>query len=210
MAYLTVQESCVDDHVTRGRPGLHIAEPTGVFADPQVGWFKKKHETPRCSVSPAVEHRQSLDDELMMSADLFEGGIYFATNTNIQVFDALVNRTVPGMVDQHDGCEHVRPFLGPGTMLQKGELVWMTESTPHEELPHPGPCQYFRLVMPYVSRWYSHRFTANPRVTLPHSVTVDSGNSSAADGNKTGSGDGIACVKSTQEARRFTSRFKVY
>ena len=37
-------------------------------------------------------------------------------------------------MDKHGGCESLRRYVGPGTKLMAGELVWMTDRTPHEAL----------------------------------------------------------------------------
>eukprot|EP00977_Amphora_coffeiformis_P028079 scaffold34688_cov234-Amphora_coffeaeformis.AAC.8 len=112
--------------------------------------------------------------------DRFEGGIYIASNQDdsTQVWDALVDRTIPGIVDRHGGCEHLRGLVGPGTKLGAGDLVWMTDCTPHEAMPQTtaGVRQFFRLVMPYVSHWYADHSTVNPKVPVPPSVTVIHGN----------------------------------
>ena len=54
----------------------------------------------------------------------------------------------PRLIGPFGGVEHLRPLLGRGTELGSGELVWLTDRTPHESLPlRPGtPRQFFRLV----------------------------------------------------------------
>eukprot|EP00980_Cylindrotheca_fusiformis_P013885 scaffold3598_cov115-Cylindrotheca_fusiformis.AAC.21 len=91
-----------------------------------------------------------------------------------EVWDALVNKNAPGIVDEHGGCEYLRPFFGKGTKLQAGELIWMTDCTPHEALPQEvsGHRQFFRVVTPHVSHWYAAHSTKNPKVDLPSNVTV--------------------------------------
>jgi hypothetical protein len=108
--------------------------------------------------------------------DRYEGGIIMASsvaNTS-EVWDALVNKNVPGIVDKHGGCEHLRPLFDRGTKLHAGELIWMTDCTPHEALPQEsaGHRQFFRVVTPYVSHWYADHSTDNPKVDLPSTVTV--------------------------------------
>mmetsp|Transcript_21636 Transcript_21636/g.48344 ORF Transcript_21636/g.48344 Transcript_21636/m.48344 type:complete len:456 (+) Transcript_21636:59-1426(+) len=176
IAYLTVHESFVDAGATQRRPGLHIESP-GVFPDP-IPVVVNEGETaaapPVCAFTPAVEHPWGMG--MFFGPDHYEGGIYFASNVDqtSQVFDALVDRTVPGIIDRHGGCEHLRPLLQGGTPLQAGDLVWMTDCTPHEALPQAqaGPRQFFRLVMPYISHWFADHSTPNPKVPLPDSITV--------------------------------------
>ena len=166
VAYLTVQESaCVEAGKTQRRPGLHI-EPPGVFAD--------------SSFLPASEHPWGLG--LFRGPDQYEGGIYIASNVDdsTALWDALVDRSVPGIVDRYGGCDYLRPLLteARSTKLQAGELVWMTDCTPHEALPQrsrDGPRTFFRLVMPGISHWYAAHSTPNPKVSLPKHVTVIEG-----------------------------------
>ena len=95
-----------------------------------------------------------------------------------QVWDALVDKSAPGIVDKHGGCEDLRPLFGTGSKLEAGELIWMTDCTPHEALPQTesGFRQFFRVVTPYVSHWYADHSTANPKVALPSNVKVIHGN----------------------------------
>ena len=166
VAYLTVHESHVDAGTTQRREGLHIESP-GFFNDhPNASSF-----------TPGEEHPWG--QGAFFGPDRMEGGIYFASsvaNTS-EVWDALVDKNVPGIVDRLGGCEHLRPLLGKGNKLEAGELVWMTDCTPHEALPQAeaGTRQFFRLVMPYINHWYTKHSTPNPKVKLPNSITVVEG-----------------------------------
>ena len=63
------------------------------------------------------------------------------------------------------------PFLG--------EMVWITDCTPHESLPLPAgkSRQYFRLVTSDVSVWYADHSTPNPLgIVPPENVKIVSGN----------------------------------
>ena len=99
------------------------------------------------------------------------------SNTS-QVWDALVDKRCPGIVDKHGGCEYLRPLIGKGTKLEAGELIWMTDCTPHEALPQEtsGYRQFFRVVSPYVSHWYAEHNTRNPLVDIPEHVKIVTGN----------------------------------
>ena len=168
VAYLTVQESFVDAQETQRRPGLHIESP-GVFSD---------SDSDVASFTPGVEHPWGMG--VFFGPDRYEGGIYIASSVSntTQLYDALVDASVPGIVDRWGGCEHLRALVGPGTPLEAGELVWMTDRTPHEALAQPetGHRQFFRLVMPYVSHWFADHSTPNPKVPLPEHVKVVRGN----------------------------------
>lgn len=167
VAYLTVQENYVDANQSQRRGGLHIESP-GVFSD-----------DPRASsFAPAMEHPWGMG--MFVESDKYEGGIYFASNQSdtTEVWDALVDRSVPGIVDKGGGCEHLRNWIGEGTKLEANELIWMTDRTPHEALPQKssGHRQFFRLVMPCISHWYADHSTPNPNVHLPDDIKVIHGN----------------------------------
>lgn len=167
VAFLTVHESWVDVGTSQRRGGLHIESP-GNFSDDPNGQ----------SFTPGVEHPWGMG--MFFGPDHYEGGIYFASNRSdtSTVWNALVDSSVPGIVDKGGGCEYLRPWLGEGTTLKAGELIWMTDRTPHEGLPQAtsGQRQFFRLVMPSVSHWYAEHSTANPKVALPDHVKVIQGN----------------------------------
>jgi hypothetical protein len=166
IAYLTVHESYVDTNKSQRRGGLHIESP-GFFAD----------DVHAESFHPGVEHPWGMG--VFFSPDKYEGGIYIASNRSdtTEVWDALVDSSVPGMVDKGGGCEYLREWIGTGTKLQANELIWMTDRTPHEALPQQssGNRQFFRLVMPSVSHWFAKHSTANPKVPLPDHVKVIEG-----------------------------------
>jgi hypothetical protein len=102
--------------------------------------------------------------------------LIFASNvagTSV-VYDALVDKNMPGIVDKHGGCEYLRKFIGPGTKLEAGQLVWMTDRTPHEALVQleGGYRQFFRVVTSNISHWFAQHSTPNPQVHLPEDVVV--------------------------------------
>ena len=179
VGYLTVHESYVDVGHGQRREGLHIESP-GVFTDgdDDDDDDDDPQNTNTAAFTPGVEHPWGMG--VFYGPDRYEGGIYIASSVSntCEVWDALVDRTVPGIVDQHGGCEHLRGILGhQGTKLQAGELVWMTDCTPHEALPQErsGYRQFFRVVTPYVSHWYADHSTPNPNVPLPDHVQVIQG-----------------------------------
>eukprot|EP00526_Cylindrotheca_closterium_P000475 CAMPEP_0113651054 /NCGR_PEP_ID=MMETSP0017_2-20120614/27202_1 /TAXON_ID=2856 /ORGANISM="Cylindrotheca closterium" /LENGTH=373 /DNA_ID=CAMNT_0000563677 /DNA_START=73 /DNA_END=1194 /DNA_ORIENTATION=+ /assembly_acc=CAM_ASM_000147 len=168
VGYLTVHESYVDATKAQRREGLHIESP-GVFQDAPED---------QTSFEPAVEHPWGMG--VMFGTDRYEGGIFMASSVSntSEVWDALVDKNYPGIVDKHGGCEYLRPLIGKGTKLQAGELIWMTDCTPHEALLQEtsGYRQFFRVVSPYVSHWYADHNTSNPKVDLPKSVKIVKGN----------------------------------
>lgn len=167
VGYLTVHESYVDVGKAQRREGLHIESP-GTFADGE--------NAP--SFTPGIEHHWG--SGCFYGPDKYDGGIFMASSVadTSEVWDALVDNRVPGIVDRHGGCEHLRHLIGQGTKLRAGELVWMTDCTPHEALPQKesGHRHFFRVVTPCVSHWYADHSTCNPKVPLPSNVTVVEGN----------------------------------
>jgi len=75
-------------------------------------------------------------------------------------------------------CEHLRDQLQKPISLKANQLVWMTDSCPHEALPQntEGERQFFRLVSPDVGLWYKSHSTPNPLVELPSNIRVIEGN----------------------------------
>jgi hypothetical protein len=181
VAYLTVHESYVEAGHTQRRPGLHIESP-GVFRDATSG--TGDDPSGEAAFTPGDEHRWGMG--VFFGADHYEGGIYFASSVSgtSVLYDALVDSTVPGIVDRHGGCEHLRNLLAGhrGPPLGAGELAWMTDCTPHEALPQQesGFRQFFRVAMPSVTHWYADHNTPNPKVPLPDTVTVVRGNKFAS------------------------------
>mmetsp|Transcript_7831 Transcript_7831/g.18867 ORF Transcript_7831/g.18867 Transcript_7831/m.18867 type:complete len:346 (-) Transcript_7831:2773-3810(-) len=166
VGYLTVHESFVDATKAQRREGLHIESP---------GFF-------RGGANGTASFTPGQDDGWGWGSyvdDQYEGGIYMASSVSntSEVWDALVDKKCPGIVDKHGGCEHLRSLIGKGTKLQAGELFWMTDCTPHEALPQatPGYRQFFRVVSPFVSHWYEDHSTKNPKVGLPDWVKIVKG-----------------------------------
>jgi hypothetical protein len=161
VAYLTVEESHVEVRNTQRRPGLHIEAPSILGA----------HET---SCRPGRVTYWGMG--YFVGVDQYRGGIYFASSVDstCQVFDALVDKAVPGIADRHGGCEYLRHMIGDGEVLGANELVWMTDQTPHEALPQKesGYRQFFRLVMPEISHWFARHSTPNPKVPIPDGIIV--------------------------------------
>lgn len=88
------------------------------------------------------------------------GGLYMLSNisNSCTVWDEHIETP-----KAHGDCEHLRESLGKGVNMQKGELYWLTDSTPHEalRLEKDAYRQYFRLVTSEVFGWYATHSTAN-------------------------------------------------
>jgi len=166
VAYLTVHESHVNAGKAQRREGLHIESPGTFSGNTNTSSFAPAEET--------LGWGRGLFS--LRGSDTYEGGIFMASsmgNTS-EVWDALVDNRMTGIVDRHGGCEHLRALIGEGTKLDAGELIWMTDCTPHEALSQKenGYRQFFRVVTPGITHWYADHSTENPKVSLPPYVTV--------------------------------------
>jgi len=70
-------------------------------------------------------------------------------------------------------------ILGKSKLMKKGEIWWIRDNTPHESLPLKSDTrkyrQFFRIVSPQLSIWYSVHSTPNrlgiqpgPNTTIVH------------------------------------------
>ena len=184
IAYLTVHESDVACDMSHRRSGLHIERPGGVGGEGRVS--RATGEQWALGIYQQEPHMPRFPCWGMGHWDTVNGvpvdGIYMASNVaeSCAVFPALID--APERVsDKHGGIEHLRELLGARYLLGAGELVWMTDRTPHESLPLPASRQsrqsrhrqFFRLVVGPISTWYSKHNTPNPRGTLPNAVVSD-------------------------------------
>jgi len=101
-----------------------------------------------------------------------EGGLYMASNVSdsCMVWDKYIDNPGPG-----GDCQHLENELGRAIVLESGELVWITDGTPHESLPLEIGTrrQFFRLVTSNVSVWYSQNSTENRLGVLPNCKIID-------------------------------------
>jgi hypothetical protein len=96
----------------------------------------------------------------------YVGGIYMASNVDhsCRVWPVELPRVAGGSSVSGGDAEHLRGVLGPGLSLLAGDLVWMSDATPHESMPlAPGTeRQFFRLVTSGVGVWWARHSTPNP------------------------------------------------
>lgn len=86
------------------------------------------------------------------------------------VWNMHVNDPSGNVIGPHGDIERCRGLLGPPTrLLEAGEMIWMTDKTPHESLPvlNGERRQYFRLVVGEVSAWFEDHSTKNPLGVVP-------------------------------------------
>ena len=110
----------------------------------------------------------------------YDGGLFMASNVgdSTRVWNCQIAEPETAVGNLGD-LEHLRGALGEGETLREGEVVWMTDTTPHESLPLKAGTrrQYFRLVTSSVNVWYADHSTANPLgVRPPKGVKIIYGN----------------------------------
>jgi hypothetical protein len=117
----------------------------------------------------------------MMRKEQFVGGIFMVSNESdsCAIWNCRVHDPRGDIIGPHGNLERMRPLLGPpDLLLQAGEMVWITDKTPHESLPLRASAhrQYFRLVVGEVTAWFEEHSTANPLCELPATVRLVKGN----------------------------------
>ncbi|KAJ3243405.1 hypothetical protein HDU77_010427 [Chytriomyces hyalinus] len=164
VGYISVHESYIEKGATQRRPGLHIESPgrspSGII--PMHGYHKNFSWGGGAA---------DLDEfgEINM-----RGGIFFGSNM------AGTSRVWDCLIEDHDKVAghlgdigHLRKLIGgneAGTLLDAGEIVWMTDRTPHESVPQPksGFRQFFRIVTSEVSGWYEEHNTPSELGVAPN------------------------------------------
>lgn len=156
IGYLTINEGTVEAGTTQRRGGLHIECP-GYLTGGVVSHGKWSRVTD-CFGNDRGEK--------------FEGGIYMASTVSNSNCFWRVKIDDPGEVAGALGdLEHIRSLLPENrkTTPAAGQLVWFTDTTPHEALPiaSSGPRQFFRLVVGDLSQWNEKHNTKNPLGVKP-------------------------------------------
>lgn len=170
-AYLTIDERPVSEGESQRRGGVHVESP---------GSLRTKDIGDKSGYVPHLDwyHRWGMG---RATVEYLEGGIYLASNTpnSTAVWNCRVHDTYGDMVAPHGSLERMREILGePAKVLEAGEIVWISDRTPHESLPlkQATKRQFFRLVVGEISFWFSNHSTANPLYELPSSVQIVEGN----------------------------------
>lgn len=193
VAYLTVMEGYVEEGTTQRRPGLHIEAP-GPGANEMMAMKNEKDSYLDIESDKSDENEYEFENETeddlggffvpavefhwgmgSFEDSKFVGGIFMAStiSNSCRIYNALIDKR-SGIVDCHGGCEHLRPLIGEERCLRAGELVWLTDRTPHESIPiaRGQYRQFFRLVTSKISVWYSAHSTPNPNVPVPDDVLI--------------------------------------
>jgi hypothetical protein len=174
IAYLTVDERPISE-VGRShrRGGLHVESP---------GALRKEEVIDKSRYMPELEfyHPWGMGRS---SGEFLVGGVFLASNlaNTTAVWNCRVHDTFGDMIGKHGSLERCRDILGkPSKILNAGELVWMTDRTPHESLPVQDLTkrrQFFRLVVGEIGFWFVDHNTVNPTgFKLPSDVKIIRGN----------------------------------
>mmetsp|Transcript_14784 Transcript_14784/g.43430 ORF Transcript_14784/g.43430 Transcript_14784/m.43430 type:complete len:427 (+) Transcript_14784:98-1378(+) len=177
IGYLTVHESLVtEDGHSQRRPGLHTEAPPANLCEAAAGTFYDMEGMPltlawgRGTYVGPPEARNWTGrfprGPKVLPGEL-QGGIFMASNVggSTRVWNAQVEREGLHEVSGPLGdIEHLRSHLGPGEAIGANQLVWITDTTPHESLPlRKGTYrQYFRLVTSGIDVWYEDHSTRSP------------------------------------------------
>ena len=181
IGYLTIDERPVSSPgSSQRRGGLHTESP-GVLpvpispnkassADTAYDWGRHHRTVRGGTFVPGAEHHWG--GGLMMRHEVIDGGIFMVSNVanTTAVWNMHVNDPSGNVIGPHGDIERCRGLLGPPTrLLEAGEMIWMTDKTPHESLPvlNGERRQYFRLVVGEVSAWFEDHSTKNPLGVVP-------------------------------------------
>lgn len=165
IGYLTIQESRTTPGKPQRRGGLHTESPGNLKG--------------MCQVTSVLTGAARWGGGAYYR-EVYQGGLYMASTASdsCRVYNVLVENTSQ-MVGEGGDAEHLRQFVGKGTNMRAGDLVWLTDRTPHEALPCDTSThrQFFRLVTSDVSVWHKMHSTANPLgIKPPASVRILEGN----------------------------------
>ena len=174
IAYLTVDERpIVNSGDSHRRGGVHIECP---------GSLRSKEIADKSQYTSDLSwyHRWGMGE---VRDEYFVGGIFIASNVSgtTAVWNCRVHDTFGDIIGPHGSLERCRDVLGPPTkILDAGELIWMSDRTPHESLPvldNSIRRQFFRLVVGEISFWLPAHNTPNPLgFNIPDNVKIIEGN----------------------------------
>jgi len=175
IGYLTIHESVIgNESQSQRRGGVHTETPGRIWlesSDPALSkgvggeWIPQSHPVPLT----VAWGRGCYDMDAKTNFE-YDGGLFMASNVSdsTRVWNCQIAEPETAVGNLGD-LEHLRGALGEGETLREGEVVWMTDTTPHESLPLKAGTrrQYFRLVTSSVNVWYADHSTANPLGVKP-------------------------------------------
>ena len=174
IAYITVDERPISElGQSHRRGGVHVECP-GALRRKEIA-DKSKYTSDLSFYHPWGSGR-AIDEFLV-------GGIYLASNVSrsTAVWNSRIHDTFGDIIGPHGSLERMRDLLGPADkVLDAGELIWLSDRTPHESLPIRDASvterQFFRLVVGEIGFWFADHNTANPLFGVPEFVPVVHGN----------------------------------
>jgi hypothetical protein len=184
--YLSIDERPTPIGKSQRREGLHVESPGLLPVVDKI--VPSSAATASSRFVPGVEHHWG--NGIMMRSEYLEGGIFLGSNlaNTTAVWNCRIRDEHGDIIAPHGSIERCREVLGPPShILDAGELVWLTDKTPHEALPRlssssssssPTPRrQFFRLVLGEVTAWFADHSTDNPTgYPVPSKVRIVVGN----------------------------------
>lgn len=145
IGYLTVRENFIIANATQSREGVH----TEGWGDARWG---------------------GSGGTAWGGGNNYEEGIFMASTVaaTTEVWDMRIDN--PKI---YGDCSHLN--LKFGYKLDANELIWLTDRTPHRNVPLDRPIfrQYFRLVTEDVSVWYALHSTPNPLGVVAKNISYE-------------------------------------
>jgi len=161
VGYLTIHESLVEPNKSQRRPGLHIESPGSLSNSYGYGY-----DNLCINWGGGATFGTFYDVTKQEITWNRTGGIFMASNLSdsCAVWNAGILN--PEQIVDHGGnIDHLRQVLGKPKLIKKGEIWWIQDNTPHESLllkqATPQYRQFFRIVSPELSVWYSAHSTEN-------------------------------------------------
>jgi hypothetical protein len=178
--YLTIDERPTAFGKSQRREGLHVESP-GVL--PII--LESNHPSISSPRFVPGATRMSWGEGTLIRSEHVKGGIFLGSNlaNTTAVWNCRVRDEHGDIIAPHGSIERCRALLGPPSrILDAGELVWLTDKTPHEALvSRPSSStprrQFFRLVIGEVTAWFADHSTLNPTgYPVPSEVQIVMGN----------------------------------
>lgn len=137
VGYVTIDESIVQKGTAQRRPGIHIERT------------QYQHNWGGGSWGSGVISNGKPVDGLFMTSNI--------SNSN-RIWDVRAEKC-----DYGGDCEYMRSDLKNPYCPEKNELIWLTDTCPHEVIPlnRTQLRQWFRLVSPNVDTWNQKYCTSN-------------------------------------------------
>ena len=170
VGYLTIHESFVDQNTSQRRPGIHTESPGRLLLHEKGEQGNEKIRITEGQGSSCTNRRcWSFWGRGKVGVSQLEGGIFMAStaDNSCRIWNCQIMED--DLIGELGDIEHLREFLPYSEVMNKNQLYWLTDRTPHESLPLEQGAyrQFFRLVTSQVSHWYEDHSTKNPLGITP-------------------------------------------